>query len=187
MRIQMQSQYGRIGIETQSAQMEIDSDLPKLDIDIVEPEISIESTLPKVQISQQQAFSESGLKGILELTAETAQMSRQLLLGGIQRVSNQGDQLADITKPDPVPDIARYNSWEQFQKDYNMATMPVSGPDIEVIEGETDIQFERGRVTNNTQVSKPVIEYIPGGVEINMLQYPELKIWTTDSEVDILV
>ncbi len=185
MRIQMRSQNGQIAIETQSAQVELDQDLPELDLEIVEPEVRIESTLPKVEISQQQAFSESGLKGILELTAETAQMSRQLLLQGIERVVDQGDQLADASKPDPIPDIARYNSWEQFQHDYNMVTMPVSGPDIQVIEGQTDIQYTKGYVENNTQTPEIVSNYTPGAVNISMKQYPSLEIWTTESSIDI--
>lgn len=177
----MQSQNARIAIETQSAQLEIDPNLPELDLEIAEPELSIESTLPKVEISQQQAFSESGLKGILELTADTAQVARQLMLQGISRVSSQGDQLADVSKPDPVPDNARYNAYEQFQHDYNMVTMPVSGPDIQVIEGENDIQFERGTIENNTQVSDVIVDYTPGSVNITMDQYPSLEIWTVES------
>ncbi len=187
MRIQMRSQSAQISIETKSAQQEIDQDLPELDLEIEEAELSIESTLPRVEIDQKQAFSESGLKGILELTAENAQMARQLLLGGIQRVSEQGNQMADVSKPDPIPDIARYNSWEQFQKDYNVATMPVSGPDITVIEGKNDIQFKRGRIVNNTQIPKIAIDYKPGDVIIGMKQYQSLQIWTTESKFDIEV
>ncbi len=187
MRIQMRSQSAEISIETKSAQQEINQDLPELDLEITHPEVSVKSTLPKVEISQKQAFSESGLKGVLELTAENAQIARSLLLGGIQRVTEQGNQMADISKPDPTADIARYNSWEQFKKDYNVGTMPVSGPEIRVIEGENDIEFKRGTIKNKTQIPKLKIDYKPGSVSIGMKQYHSLEIWTTESKFDMEV
>ncbi len=178
MRIQMRSQNGIIGIETRNAQVEIDMDQPIPEYEIKEPEISIDSTLPKVEISQEQAFSESGLKGVLELTFENAQIARQLMLGGIQRAVQQGDEIADVSKPNPIPDHAKYNSWDQFKKDYNMVTMPVSGPDIEVVEGENSFNFEEGDVDANVRVTSPLIEYSTGNVEVYMQQYPSLEIWT---------
>ncbi|WP_430883987.1 DUF6470 family protein [Fusibacter sp. JL216-2] len=187
MRIQMRSQNGRIGIETQAAQLEIDQKQPELELEITHPKVSIESTLPKVEISQQQAFSESGLKGVLELTFENAQIARQLMLGGIARAVSQGDELADVSKPDPLPDHARYNSWEQFKRDYNMVTMPKSGPDIQVVEGENDIQVEQGTIENKTQIERPTGIFEPGSVNIFMIQYPKLEIWTTQSKFDMFV
>jgi hypothetical protein len=182
----MRSQRAIIGIETQSAQVEIDQQEPDFELEIEDPKVRIESTLPQVQISQQQAFSESGLKGVLELTYENAQIAKQLLLGGIQRVSQQGDQMADISKPDPLPDQAKYNAWDQFKKDYNIATMPESGPDIEVIEGVNDIQVQEGHVENKTKTAYgPLIEYTPGSVRFYMQQYPNLEIWTVGSNLDL--
>lgn len=183
----MRSQRGIIGIQTQAAQIEIDQPESELELEIEEPKLSIESTLPKVEISQQQAFSESGLKGVLELTFENAQIAKQLLLGGIARMVKQGDEVADVSKPNPIPDHAKYNSWDQFKKDYNLATMPVSGPDIEVIEGKNDIQVEEGYVENRTEQKRIIVNYSPGGVDVFMIQYPKLEMWTTESKLDIKV
>jgi len=184
MRIQMESQMGRIGMRTQPSQLQIEQ--PKADYELIidEPKVRVESTLPKVQISQQQAFSESGLKGILELTSETAQIAKQLMFQGMSRVNQQGDELADIHKPDPLPDHAKYNAYDQFKKDYNVATMPKSGPDIEVIEGVLDIQVEEGNVDIQSKPNNPVIDYRMGKVEIYMDQYPSLKIWVSGNQFD---
>ena len=45
--------------------------------------------------------------------------------------------------------------------------------------GTLDIQVEPQKVINNTTINKPVHNYTPGKVKVDMLQYPSLKIdWT---------
>jgi len=183
----MRSQNAIIGIETQNAQLEIDQQEPDFEFDIKHPKVQVEATLPKVEISQAQAFSESGLKGVLELTFENTQIAKQAVLGGIQRRAQQGDQLTEISKPDPIPDIAKYNAVDQFKKDYNIVTMPTSGPDIQVIEGQLDIQVEEGQVNNNTKANRPIVDYTPGSVNIYMQQYNSLEIWTIGTKFDIKI
>jgi len=187
MRIQMQSTPMIIEMQTQRAVTEIDQEPASIDMRIKHPKVRVESTLPKVEISQQQAFSESGLKGVLELTFENGQRAKQLLLQGVGRVSSQGDEKTQIHKPDPTPDHAQYNAYEQFKKDYNIETMPKSGPDIRVIEGQLDIQVDTGVVNMDVQVNKPQIDVAPGKVNVKVKQYNSLKIDVIESEIDIRI
>ena len=184
MRIQMRSQSALIGMETQKAKLEIEQPPADYELDIEHVKVLIDSELPKVTINQNQAFSESGLQGVLELTFSNAQIAKQLLMQGIERASQQGDEIADISKPNPIPDHAKYNAYDQFKRDYNVTTMPMSGPDIEVIEGTVDIEVQEGKAELTTKPNKPLIDYTPGRVSTFMQRYNSLEIWTVGSQFD---
>ena len=41
---------------------------------------------------------------------------------------------------------------------------------------KVDIQVEPQQVINNTKVNKPIHDYTPGKVEVEIIQYPSVKI-----------
>ncbi len=187
MRIQMRSETALIGIETQNGKLEIEQPPANYELDIEHARIEIDSEPAELSISQVQAFAESGLKSILKLTAENAQVAKQLVLQGISRASRQGDEIADISKPNPIPDHAKANFIDQFKKDYNIQTIPVSGPDIQVNEGELNIEVIEGKAELRSTPNKPVINYTHGKVKLYMERYNSLEIWTTGSQLDITI
>lgn len=186
MRLEMRSQMAHIGIETSRGIQTIEQPRAEVDIRTNHAQVRVEGTLPKVLIDQSRCFSESGLKGVLELLAEMAQGARTACLEGMARTADQGNQLADIHNGTSViADVADDNAWGQFQKEFGMVTMPRSRPQITVIEGELDIRVEEGRVENQTRPQKPVIEFQRGKLDIYLEQRNYLEIRAVGNAYDI--
>lgn len=188
MRLEMRSQFAYIGIQTQNASRTLEQ--PKADIDIKteQPRVHIESTLPRVQIDQSQCFSESGLKGILELASENAKNAVAIMNQSTGRIAEEGNQLADIASGvDRVAENADYNAFGQFAKEFGMVTMPRSRPKIHVIEGKNDIRVTGGTVDINVSVNKVLTNYTPGKVDISLRQRNSLEITVVGDKLDIKV
>lgn len=186
MRLEMRSQMARIGMETSKGVQTIEQPRAEMDIQTRHAQVRVEGTLPKVQIDQSRCFYESGIKSILELTAETAQRARNFCLEGIARTADQGNQLADIhNSTSVIADVADDNAWGQFQKEFGMVTMPRSRPQITVIEGKLDIRVEEGRVENRTRPQKPVIGFKRGKLKIYLEQRNYLEIRVVGDVYDI--
>lgn len=148
----------------------------QLDIKIEQPQLEMQSTQPKVLIDQSQCFAESGLKSIGALISDTASFAYSKGLEAIGKIVDQGNQMADVHKGDPIPDQAAYNAYDQFVREWNIVTMPRSRPDITVIEGKVNITVKRGQVQNNTRLQLPKITYNPGKLDIYVKQHYSIKI-----------
>lgn len=118
-------------------------------------QIQINRKLPKVYIDQSQCFSESGLKGPIELTREEAKIGYKAALEGISRRVGEGDRMASIenNRPAAIPEIAFQNSFDV--KEFTFVSMPRSRPKIEV-DGYLEIQWKEGKINFSKE---SVLEY----------------------------
>lgn len=185
MRLEMRSQNAYIGIRNTKPIQSIEQ--PKAEQSIVtnHVKVNIESTLPKVEIDQTQAFSESGLKGVLELGLENAKRAMNIMVQKIDRIVQEGNEFANIQNGvDVVAENADENAFSQFDGELNIVTMPSSGPDINVIEGKNDLNITGGTVDIEVKVNKPIIDYRQGKVNIYMEQYNSLEIKAVGDKFD---
>lgn len=181
----MKSQNAQIGINRENAKVSIEQ--PKADVNIKTEhvKVKVESTLVKVEIDQKQAFSESGLKGILELSIDNAKEAMQKNIQESGRIVEEGNQLADIANgSNAIAEIAYSKSANKSKHEFNMVTMPTSGADINVIEGNNDIQVEGGTVDIEVKVNEPVVEYKAGKIEIYIKQKNSLEINAVKDKFD---
>ncbi|MBN2794392.1 MAG: hypothetical protein JXR88_03215 [Clostridia bacterium] len=155
---------------------------------LTQPQIQVEVRLPKIQIDQTQAFNESGLKNIEAFSQEYVAIAKQRMLESIGRIAEQGDQLAQINKKgNPVPDIAKYNAFDQFKHEFGMVTMPRNGPDISVIEGNVNVRVVEGELSGKIIAEKPRIHYQQGQVERYVAQYNSISIRYLGEKLDLQV
>lgn len=184
MRLQINHTWGQLGMQTTPGRFEIKSPGYTLDIQTTLPRVKVEGTVPRIRIDQSRCFAESGLKKPLALTAENAQYSASEMLKNIGRIVEQGNAMADVHKsPNAIADQAMYNAFGQFERDYNMVTMPTSRPDIQVIEGQLDIQVTKGAVQNNTQIRRTDLNYVRGAVNVYLKQRNQLDMRFVDIKV----
>ncbi len=176
LQLQVNHTWPQIGVNRTPARLEAQNPGYTLDMSVTQAKINIESTLPQITIDQSQCFSEAGLKGIADLAAEMVSLSKGAMLSSIGRIVDQGNQMANLPNAtDAIADQGYYNAFEQFDKEFNMGTIPTSRPKIDVIEGTIDIKVTEGRVTNNT-VSQPVrLRYTKGAVEIYLKQRSSIE------------
>lgn len=174
-----------IGINTINAKVNISQ--PKADVSMHtdHAKVEIHSENPKVLIDQYQCFAEAGLKNFLDLTKESAQIGKQAVLQGIQRRVSEGNQMADIHKDyNPIAQIADYNAFELYNKEFNFGFIPKSRPKIDVIEGKVNIQAHEGKVSLDVKVNRPIVDYTRGKVEIYLRQKNSIDIQYIGSNMD---
>lgn len=186
-RLRMSSTQAIIGIQTQNAQVEYETTKPSVEIEQEQAQILLQSTLPKITIDQSQCFSESGLKGVLELIAENASYGLNKMHESAGRIAEQGNQLADIGRSayDAIANQAEYNAFSQFDFDYNMGTMPMSRPRINVIEGRVQVSSDGGTVKITPREGKINLNYTAGKVEIYLQQKNSLTIQVEGGSIDL--
>jgi len=188
MRLEMNSQMAYIGIQTKNAQVSIEQPSAELDIKTTHAKVNIETTLPKVRIDNSRPRAESGLKGNRELTQDMVQRAFADMQAGKARAAEQGNRLADIHKSkNVIAEVADDNAWGQFQKEFGMVTMPRSKPDIQVIEGQNNIQVQEGKVEIKATPRKPIIDYQRGKVDIYLRQRNALEIKVVPDKFDMKV
>lgn len=176
MRIEITSQRAILGLKTNNATLELTQNHQSLDLQSSLPQVRVEGTLPKVEIDSYQPRAEAGLKGNLDMLKETSQIARQAWLQGIGKNADQGTEMANIQNGgNPIVSQAEYNAYTQFEREWNMGTVPRSKPDIQVIEGQLDIQVIEGEVNNNTQKVDTEMQYSRGNVEKYMEQYNSIN------------
>ena len=173
----------QIQINTTNARLDIQQPKGEQQLRTTMPKAIIRSEKPKVIIDQYQCFAESGLKNVMDLTREAAQLGRQAAMQAIARIAEDGNRLAQVENkmPDAIPELAEKNAWAP-ERVYDIATMPMSRPKIDVV-GSIDIQWEMGKVNHTYTPRKPVVNYIPGKVDIYLKQKPSIEIRYIDEKV----
>lgn len=177
-----------IGIKTTPAKLDMKQTKPDINMSIKHPKVEIKSESPKVIIDQYQCFADAGLKNSLDLTREAAQLGKQAVLQGIERRVSQGKQMAAIHKKfNPISEQAKYNAFELFKKEFTFKTVPKSRPKIDLKEGKVDIKVHEGRVNLDVKVSKPIINYSRGNVDIYLRQKKSIDIEYVGQEIDRII
>jgi hypothetical protein len=150
---------------------------PELDIQQPQAELHIDRSPAILTIDQSQARADVDLKSIFVRTREIAQTSHQIWLDGLARTAEEGKELMKIENHgNPIASIAKRNS-EPPIYDVNIGFIPSAGSvKINYVPAKLDIQWDIKKPINNTRVRKPIINYTPGNVEIQLKQYQDLKI-----------
>ncbi|MGB3367257.1 MAG: DUF6470 family protein [Acidaminobacteraceae bacterium] len=185
MRIEMKSQNAYIGIKREDSKQSIEQPKAEVKISNKHAQVRVEATLPKVQIDQKQAFAESGLKGILQLSSDNSDEAMSRMAANISKKVEEGNQLANIkNNVDAIAEMAFNNSTGKSKDDFNMVTMPKSGATIDVIEGTIDISVDEGSAEITVDTKKPILDYTPGKIETYIRQKNSLEITVVNDKFD---
>lgn len=172
----IQTKPALLGMETKPARLSWKSEQPVVELESQNVELNIQSTLPKIKIDQSQCFSESGLKSINELNAENAQRAVSDMYQSIGRIVEQGNELTNFySGGNVIADQGYNNAYTQFDKDFNMVTMPKSRPKITLEPGEVKMDPTTPKVIATPRLSKIDFQYQPGKVDIYLRQKPEIS------------
>ena len=183
MRLVIDAQSAKIGVNIYNASVNRQSAEAKLGIDTELTQVNIDSTMPKVRIDQSRCFSESGLKTMAELTAENASKGVSKMYQSMARIVSQGNQLAQIGS-NPIASQAKYNAYDQFEHSFGMVTMPRSRPNITLIEGQMEIGVT-GDVNLDYQAGSMDSQYNPGKVDVYLAQKNFMKTRFEKTALDV--
>ena len=151
-------------------------------------QVRVEATLPKVTIDQNQSFNESGLKDVKSFSEDYVAFAKQKMQEGIGRIAEQGNQLANVHEGgNAIADQALHNAFDQFYHEFGMVTMPRTRPQINLVEGQVDINVTKGQNNQRVVAQKPRIDYQLGKIERYMEQYSSISIRYLGEKVNLQV
>jgi hypothetical protein len=151
-------QSGQIGIR--QTQPQLDMQIKNADVELIQQpyELQLSVSFPQIEkIDQKECFREIGLVNFMDSIRETAQDAQAHVLQAIERIAQQGDQIAHIeNKSITIGKV--FGEIPDQEKDFNIDVAPKSRPKITFREGEIRSNFIYGSV-------KP--RYIPADIDTN--------------------
>ncbi|RHW39936.1 hypothetical protein D1B33_03565 [Lysinibacillus yapensis] len=176
-KLQLQTTRGQIGLTIQQPQQLIQQ--PKAELDLQQPQakMTINTTQSLLSIDTTEARADLDLKSSRRRTVEVADYSIQEALNGLARVSQEGDNLMKIENGgNPIVEHAKRRGRQPYTS-INIKFIPSQGNvKIDFQPAEVEINVEPQKVINNTKINKPIHQYTPGKVSVDLIQQPSLKI-----------
>ncbi|NLK86979.1 MAG: hypothetical protein GX279_05755 [Clostridiaceae bacterium] len=180
----------RLNIETTHSNLSIQNRKAKLELSHKEAKVDVRTELPRVVIDQYECFATSGLMGPIDLTRQEGQRGIQQALTYASKVAGDGDSIAAIENPDPIPGIVERDAFPEHE--FGLDYMPKARPKITVT-GGVQINAERNAEGANNGVQGTYtpaaisFNYTPAQVRISMAQYPSISMRYTGSRFDKFV
>ncbi|MCC3356942.1 DUF6470 family protein [Bacillus sp. REN16] len=175
--IRLQSQNAKIGIRTTQPVQEIQQPKANLSIEQPKAELSIQTKPGKLTIDKTEAWADMDLKHISRRNSEAADQGYQDSLEGIARRAQEGNELMRIENSgSPIAQIAKRNS-EGPELQFNVGWIPSHfSVKTSYDPAKVDIQVKVNKPIINSSINKPIHEYAPGKVDVNLEQRQSLKI-----------
>lgn len=180
----------QLGIESIPSRLQMETRNARLELHQKHAKVNISTEKPRVLIDQYQCFAEAGRMNNFDHGKKIAESAYRQVMKFIGQTARDGYALAAIERGgNPIADIAVRRAYPQ--KEFNIAFIPRSRPEIEVT-GSVDTQLEKnGEGTNNGVDAN----YVPGyansyftqaNVNVFVKQYPSVNI-NYEPSVDISI
>ena len=185
-RLKMTSQPGLIGIKHNEAQQMIRQPKAELHIEQRKADMVMTTKQARLNIDQTKAWAETHLMSTRQFIEHHARLSKSDLADGIRRRVEEGDALMKIEKQGhPIAEQAEVNGFRQ-QKRLSLKYIPSPlSVKIDVDPAELHIDVQTNRPIIHAEPRQPEHDYIPGSVDIYMLQYPEIHIEVVEPTISM--
>ncbi|GGA18580.1 DUF6470 family protein [Psychrobacillus lasiicapitis] len=176
-KLQINSTKAQIGLNIQKPVQQIEQ--PSADLDLQQPKAvqTMKTTKPKLSIDTEQARADVDLKSVRKRMEDFAAEGHQAVSEGTVRRAQQGTELMRIENGgNPIASQAK-QSGRQHYSSLGIKFIPSQGSvKVNFQPGSVDIQIEPQKVINNTSTNKPIHNYTPGKVKVEMLHHASLTI-----------
>jgi len=175
--IQIQTKKAELGLIIQQPKQQIQQ--PQADMQIHQPaaELSIHTTKGQLYIDSSQARRDIGMVSSMEMTRNYAEKGKQAALAGVARRAREGEQLMSIEKGGNA--IYSIIDAKSGPKNIKMGIKFIpSGNSVKTtyIPATVDIQVQKNNPKIDVQINKPIHNYSPGNVNIDLIQKPSIQI-----------
>lgn len=180
----------RINISTQPIRLDYTTSNAKLNLQTTQPKMQIERTPAIVEISQPQGVLtidqypcrySIGIKNIADFARDNAALGRRTAMDTIARIAQEGDQLTRIeTRSNAIADIAANSTVSDV---YDITYAYIALPDIHYQANPVQFNPKEGKLDFTIHPGILQGDYQPGNVDIQVTQYPSIKITTVDVKV----
>jgi Family of unknown function (DUF6470) len=175
--IRLESTSAKIGLTIDKPVQEIQQQPADLMIKQPTPELQIDRSPSQLTIDQTEAWADMDLKHISRRIEEFAQKGYEDWLTGLSRLAQEGDDLMRIENGgNPIPEHAKMNS-ESPIYEFNIGFIPSDNSvKINYQPSVVKLNWQTHKPEINVKVNKPVHQYTPGPVNIDLTQKPSLSI-----------
>lgn len=175
--IRMHSTFIQIGLQTEKSIQQIEQ--PKAIQSIKQPQAIVNmKVIPgQLTIDQTEAWAQMDIKPISVRTAEFAQEGKKKVLEGMARRVQQGNEMMHIERGGKVFQAIAKENGENPPKQFNIGWIP-SPFSVKMHYEQAKVQFnvQTQKPIIDVQVRKPIHEYTPGDVKVDILRKNSLKI-----------
>ena len=175
--IRLESTYAKIGIEARDAVVHIEQPPAELDLQRTPTQMIIQTKPSKLTIDQTLAWEAMNVKSTNRMMEDFANDGRNAALEGVARRAQEGDALMEIENGgNPIAQHAKENA-ARPEKQFNIGFIPPHfSVKINYEPAEVSIDWNIGRVINNTKMNKPIFEYEPYDVNVYLKEKNSLDI-----------
>ena len=174
--LQIQTTPAKIDLQVTRPVQEIQQ--PKASLSIEQPAAILEmsTTRPQLSLDTTENRADIDLKSVFRRTSDNAQYGMQKVQEGTARRAQEGQQLMKIENGSTVADIVKQNSEKP------MAELQVKfvGDRLKIktnwTAGSLDIKVTPQKPKIDTQINKPIHNYTPGKVSVEMQQHDSIQI-----------
>jgi hypothetical protein len=175
--LQVQTTKAELGLTIQQPQQHIKQKQADVQIEQPAAELSIRTTQGQLHIDSSQARSELGLKTMIELARNDAQKGVQGVMAGIARRAREGDILMSIEKGgNAISSIIDSRTIPQ-PKALGIKFIPsANSVKMSYTPASVDIQVQKNDPKIDVNINKPIHDYTPGKVIVDLQQKPSIEI-----------
>nr|WP_106783724.1 DUF6470 family protein [Lysinibacillus timonensis] len=176
-KLQIHTINAKLNLSIQQPKQYIEQPPAELEIKQPPAEITINVEEGQLFIDASQARSDYGFATIRELEKRVAQKGYQDLLDGIARRAREGFQLMNIGKNSNALQSIAKSKTSPNSKPLGITFIPsANSVKIEYQPADVQINVQTKEPIINSKINKPIHNYTPGKVDIEMLQYPSVSI-----------
>jgi hypothetical protein len=165
----------------QNAKLNLQSTPPKVLMETTPPDVEIRQPRGELTIDNTPYNYSIGRKNLSDFARDNAAFGRQTVLKTIARTVEEGNRLAEITKPSNVIGELAFES--RFLDPGEVVWSPIEAPSIRYQANPAQIDITPGKVNFTPQPGNVQGDYQPGSVDIRVTQYPRVEISTVDVKV----
>lgn len=175
--IQIQTTKAELGLSIQQPQQQIKQQ--QADVQIEQPAaiLSIHTTQGELHTDSSQARRDLGMVNFVEFARNDAQEGQQAVMAGIARRAREGEMMMSIENGGNAIQSIIDSRTLPKQKMLGIKFIP-SGNAVRTTytPAKVDIQVQKNDPKINVQINKPVHNYTPGNVKVDLIQNPSIQI-----------
>lgn len=181
LRLDITTQPTLLSYNTQNARLNLNTTRPEVQIDTNPARVEIHQPQGELTIDQTPCRYSIGLKNNEDFARDNAALGRQTVMDAIARIAQEGDQMARIqNKTNALADIAA-NAMISEVPDITWAH--IASPEISFQANPVQFNPIAGTLNYTVQPGRVQGDYQPASLDIQVKQYPSIKISVVDVKV----
>ena len=173
--LRITTQDAKIEMNSKRAQLKMENPGPSYTVNTTPSKLNIEQNHIKVKMDGFDQRVSMGRHTAFTLTAEKAEEGKQAALEATANYAEVGNQMAQIHKGASIADIVGQKFMGEL-KSLELIFTPSVPTDISWEPNSIKMSYEPSKQEFDWETMKLSMEYIPGNLTINMVQYPSVTI-----------